>query len=100
MNVRDPDAPAQFVDTCILESQPFLVQDLVQSQFRAVRIAAGDNVSIVLNHEGSIRAWGGFRVSRNCEITECALTKRCDSLQMGLSALTTMTRTKCQSLNL
>lgn len=63
MNVRDPDAPDQFVDTTILESQPLLVQTLVHNQFRAVRAAAGDNVSVVLNHEGSIRAWGGFRVS-------------------------------------
>ena len=38
------------------------VQKLVEEQFRAVQVAAGDSISVVLNAEGRIQAWGSFRV--------------------------------------
>lgn len=103
VNVRDPDAPSQFVDTCILESQPLLVQNLVQSQFRAVRVAAGDNVSVALDHEGNVRAWGGFRVclSFPFAISNEAIShvNQCISPRTVLLALTTMMRKNYRDLN-
>ena len=40
-----------------------LVQTLADEAFRAVRIAAGDSVSVALGEDGQLRAWGSFRVS-------------------------------------
>lgn len=31
--------------------------------FRAVRVAAGDSVSLAISDRGELRAWGSFRVS-------------------------------------
>ena len=39
-----------------------LVQTLADEGFRAVRIAAGDSVSVALGEDGQLRAWGSFRV--------------------------------------
>ena len=40
-----------------------VVQTLVDENFRAVDISAGDSVSVALGHDGDLRAWGSFRVS-------------------------------------
>lgn len=43
-----------------LETVPMLVDGL--DDFRAVRIAAGDYISLALDGEGQMRAWGSFNV--------------------------------------
>lgn len=64
MGVPNPDAPDRIIESEVLESQPMLVQKLVDEQFRAVHVAAGDSISIALSAEGQLRAWGSFRVSK------------------------------------
>lgn len=39
-----------------------VVQQLVDEGFRAVRVVAGDSVSVTLSSEGQLRVWGSFRV--------------------------------------
>ena len=63
VGVLDPDMPGQEVPEDILESQPLLVQTLVDDRFRAVRVAAGDSVSVALGENGQLKVWGSFRVS-------------------------------------
>ena len=47
-------------DSDELESQPMLVEGL--EDFKAVRIAAGDGVSMAISDKGEVRSWGCFRV--------------------------------------
>jgi regulator of chromosome condensation len=42
-----------------------LVSGLQEEEFRAVKAAAGDSISVVVGEEGDVRAWGSFRVSLN-----------------------------------
>lgn len=44
-----------------------LVQGLEEEDFRAVRVAAGDSVSLALSDNGELRCWGSFRVSASCD---------------------------------
>ncbi|KAH8119167.1 regulator of chromosome condensation 1/beta-lactamase-inhibitor protein II [Phellopilus nigrolimitatus] len=60
-DVAYPNAPGKFIPGEILEAQPMLVQKLIEDQFRAVRIAAGDSISVALDVRGRLRAWGCFR---------------------------------------
>lgn len=46
-------------DSDELESQPMLVEGL--EDFKAVRIAAGDGVSMAISDRGEVRSWGCFR---------------------------------------
>lgn len=46
-----------------LESQPMLVEGLPEEGFRAVRVAAGDSVSLAIGDRGEVRCWGSFRAS-------------------------------------
>jgi regulator of chromosome condensation len=63
-NVQDPEeAEGTFIDTEILETEPMLVSGLQEEEFRAVKAAAGDSISVVVGEEGDVRAWGSFRVS-------------------------------------
>ena len=62
MNVPDPDDSNQILEQEILESQPMVVQDLVDQSFRAVDVIAGDSVSVALGIDGDLRVWGSFRV--------------------------------------
>jgi regulator of chromosome condensation len=50
------------IESEILETQPMLVQTLVDEQFRAVGIAAGDSISVAIGETGELKAWGSFRV--------------------------------------
>ena len=43
-----------------LETQPMLVEGL--EDFNAVRVAAGDSVSLAISDNGELRCWGSFRV--------------------------------------
>ena len=47
-----------------LEASPQPIQALIDEGFRAVKVAAGDNISAALDSEGRLRVWGSFRVSR------------------------------------
>ncbi|EJT97405.1 RCC1/BLIP-II [Dacryopinax primogenitus] len=62
-NVPIPDAPGEFFQTEVLETQPMLVQSLVDEGFRAVTVAAGDSISVALDVDGQLRCWGSFRSS-------------------------------------
>ena len=44
-----------------LETVPMKVDGL--DDFRAVNIAAGDYISLAIDEEGQMRAWGSFNVS-------------------------------------
>lgn len=46
-----------------LETKPMLVQGLQDEDFKAIRVAAGDSVSLAISDRGELRAWGSFRVS-------------------------------------
>lgn len=63
-DVPDPSDPKKTVPFEELECQPLVVEALKNDGFRAVKVAAGDSVSIALNDKGDLRAWGSFRVSR------------------------------------
>ena len=45
-----------------MTSVPHPLQSLVDEKFRAVLVAAGDNVSAAVSSEGELRVWGTFRV--------------------------------------
>jgi hypothetical protein len=60
--VPDPDKPGEFLDVDTLTATPHPVQSLVDENFRAVRIAAGDSISAAISTNGDLRAWGHFRV--------------------------------------
>ncbi|TDL26079.1 RCC1/BLIP-II [Rickenella mellea] len=62
-NVLDPDNPQEILEAEILETQPMILQSLVDEGFRAVDVAAGDSVSVALGDRGEIRVWGSFRAS-------------------------------------
>lgn len=62
MNVPDPENEGEFLDVDVLSSTPFPVQTLVDEEFRAVRIAAGDSIAAAVSIEGDLRVWGTFRV--------------------------------------
>ncbi|KAF8527766.1 regulator of chromosome condensation 1/beta-lactamase-inhibitor protein II [Gautieria morchelliformis] len=62
-DVPDPDNPKETLEAEILETQPMVIQTLVDENFRAVAVSAGDSVSVALGHEGDLRVWGSFRSS-------------------------------------
>ncbi|ORY73861.1 regulator of chromosome condensation 1/beta-lactamase-inhibitor protein II [Leucosporidium creatinivorum] len=51
------------VDAETLETCPMLVQGLGEEDFKAVRVAAGDSVSLAVSDNGELRCWGSFRHS-------------------------------------
>ncbi|CAE6520459.1 unnamed protein product [Rhizoctonia solani] len=57
----DPEDPTKTIDSDVAESTPTVLKTLVDEEFRAVSIAAGNNVSIALGTNGQLRAWGSFR---------------------------------------
>lgn len=61
-DVPDPDNPGKFLDVDNLTAIPHPLQSLVDEKFRAVRIAAGDNISAAISDQGELRVWGSFRV--------------------------------------
>ena len=62
-DVPDPNNPGSFLDIDDLTSVPHPIQTLLDENFRAVRVAAGDSVSAAISAEGELRVWGSFRVS-------------------------------------
>lgn len=60
---RKTDVPG--VESEELETQPMLVEGLVEEGFKAVRVAAGDSVSLAISDQGELRCWGSFRVRSN-----------------------------------
>lgn len=60
--VADPNSPGQFLDPEVFETVPSVIPTLADEEFRAVKIAAGDSVSVALGAKGEIRVWGSFRV--------------------------------------
>lgn len=61
--VPDPANPGQHLDRDVLESTPGVIESLVKQGFRAVRVVAGDSVSLAIDSTGKVKYWGSFRVS-------------------------------------
>ncbi|KAJ1305889.1 hypothetical protein OPQ81_010609 [Rhizoctonia solani] len=57
----DPEDPTKAIDSDLAESTPTVLKTLVDEGFRAVSVAAGNNVSLALGTDGQLRAWGSFR---------------------------------------
>ncbi|KAI0939150.1 hypothetical protein AcV5_000645 [Taiwanofungus camphoratus] len=60
-DVPNPEKEDEFLDVDVLTAEPHMLQSLVDEKFRAVRIAAGDNISAAISSEGELRVWGSFR---------------------------------------
>lgn len=60
--VPDPNNPGSFLDVDDLTSVPHPLQSLVDENFRAVRVTAGDTISAAISTDGELRVWGSFRV--------------------------------------
>jgi alpha-tubulin suppressor-like RCC1 family protein len=73
VNVPNPENSGSFIDTEILESQPLVVESLVQEGFRAVKVSAGDSISVALGSTGQLRVWGSFRVCHICFVEPTSL---------------------------
>ncbi|KZT43463.1 RCC1/BLIP-II protein, partial [Sistotremastrum suecicum HHB10207 ss-3] len=63
--VPDPEREGGIIDSEILETNPMVVQALLdeEPEFRAVDVCAGDSISVALDASGQLRAWGSFRAS-------------------------------------
>lgn len=66
--VPDPEREGGTIDSEILETNPMVVQALLdeEPEFRAVDVCAGDSISVALAADGQLRAWGSFRVCFHC----------------------------------
>ena len=82
--VPDPDHPEETLEPEILETQPMVVQTLVDENFRAVDVSAGDSVSVALGEDGELRAWGSFRVSLHLPLEKSLLNLRLFQSSEGL----------------
>ncbi|WOO78367.1 Protein pim1 [Vanrija pseudolonga] len=60
-NVPDPNNAGSTLPAEDFETWPFVVDALAKDGFRAVKLAAGDSVSVALSDKGKLRAWGSFR---------------------------------------
>ncbi|KAF9450138.1 RCC1/BLIP-II [Macrolepiota fuliginosa MF-IS2] len=60
-NIPDPNNPGSFLDVDELTSWPRPVQALLDESFRAVQIAAGDNIGAAVSDQGEFRVWGTYR---------------------------------------
>ncbi|WRT68651.1 uncharacterized protein IL334_005630 [Kwoniella shivajii] len=60
-NVPDPNNPESNIPNEDLETVPLVVESLEKEGFRAVKVAAGDSVSVAISDKGDLRAWGSFR---------------------------------------
>ncbi|KAG8790260.1 hypothetical protein FRC12_012376 [Ceratobasidium sp. 428] len=63
VNVAHPEKPNEIVEAEVLETQPMVVQTLLDEGFRAINVCAGDSISVALGEGGAIRVWGSFRSS-------------------------------------
>ncbi len=64
-NVPDPENDGEFIDTDYLTAVPHPLQTLVDENFKAATVAAGDSISAAISVEGELRVWGSFRASLN-----------------------------------
>ncbi|TDL19080.1 RCC1/BLIP-II [Rickenella mellea] len=62
-NVPDPANEGKFLNAQILTSIPQPLQTLVNDNFRAVSIAAGDSISAAVSTAGELRVWGTFKAN-------------------------------------
>ncbi|KAH8113447.1 RCC1/BLIP-II [Phellopilus nigrolimitatus] len=62
-DVPDPEKEGAFVNVDILTSFPYPLQSLVDDNFRAVSIAAGDSICAAISDQGELRVWGSFRAN-------------------------------------
>ncbi|KAI0319238.1 regulator of chromosome condensation 1/beta-lactamase-inhibitor protein II [Amylostereum chailletii] len=62
-DVPDPETPGKVLDVDVLTSVPHPLQTLVDENYKAVRIAAGDSISASISTEGQLRVWGSFRAN-------------------------------------
>lgn len=67
--VPDPENPDSFLDVDELASVPHPLQSLVDENFRAVQVVAGDSICAAVSDKGDLRVWGSFRVSALCGAT-------------------------------
>ncbi|KAG8698245.1 hypothetical protein FRC09_007335 [Ceratobasidium sp. 395] len=63
VNVAHPEKPNEIIEAEVLETQPMVVQTLLDEGFRAINVCAGDSISVALGEGGAIRVWGSFRSS-------------------------------------
>lgn len=59
--IPDPENAGGFLPADEYETWPFVIEALVKENFRAVKVAAGDSVSVAVSDKGDVRAWGSFR---------------------------------------
>ena len=85
-NIQDPNNPDAFLNVDELTSIPHPLQSLIDENFRAVQVAAGDSVCAAVSDKGDLRVWGTFRVSLLIAIVHVILT-RYDSGQRRLAWL-------------
>jgi regulator of chromosome condensation len=62
--VPDPNNSGAFLDVDELTSYPHPIQSLVDENFRATQVVAGDSICAAVNNKGDLRVWGTFRVCR------------------------------------
>ncbi|KAJ7597430.1 RCC1/BLIP-II [Mycena floridula] len=62
-NVPDPENPGSFLDIDELTSVPRPLQSLVDENFRAVQVVAGDSICAAVSDKGELKVWGSFRVN-------------------------------------
>jgi alpha-tubulin suppressor-like RCC1 family protein len=76
--VPDPNNAGEVIANEDLETYPYVIDALEKEGFRAVQVAAGDSISVAVDENGDIRAWGSFRVSPSRALvqTELELTLR------------------------
>ncbi|TFY69968.1 hypothetical protein EVJ58_g85 [Rhodofomes roseus] len=61
VDVPNPENEGEFLDVDELTAVPYPLQSLVEENFRAVRITAGDTISAAISSQGDLRVWGSFR---------------------------------------
>ncbi|EJD01011.1 RCC1/BLIP-II [Fomitiporia mediterranea MF3/22] len=62
-DVPDPEKEGEFMDVDVLTAFPYPLESLVEEKFRAVKIAAGDNICAAISDQGELRVWGSFRAN-------------------------------------
>lgn len=73
-DVPNPEKEGAFMDIDVLTSFPHPLQTLVEENFRAVSIAAGDSICAAVSSEGELRVWGSFRVCQRIPIPLVLIT--------------------------
>jgi regulator of chromosome condensation len=66
-SVPHPEVDGSFwdvdVETGAPDWQPVVIRHLSEAGFRAVKISAGNDISVALSEEGEVRMWGTFKVA-------------------------------------